>query len=110
MGRLAAEIAAVAVNANNLPPKDQLPDMSLWDALLPKSCSSPKAKNKVQVSIREVSNVSSHRSSGQDSLVTILQPHFIMPFTPPAHHDHEDTNTAIAKPIPNCILPPLSRC
>ncbi len=58
MGRFATDIAAAAVNANNLPARDQLPDISLWDALLPRKCASPKNSKEKRVSIMEVSRVS----------------------------------------------------
>ncbi|KAK5168347.1 uncharacterized protein LTR77_006917 [Saxophila tyrrhenica] len=48
MGRLARDIAAVAVNANNLPEKDQLPEISLWDAFLPGRGGSPKTQKKTK--------------------------------------------------------------
>ena len=38
MGRITTDIAAAAVNASNLPERDQLPVISAWDALLPRDC------------------------------------------------------------------------
>lgn len=38
MGRLTTDLAAALANADNLPPTEQLPDISLWDAFLPQHC------------------------------------------------------------------------
>ena len=39
MGRFATNLAAYAANVDNLPPKDKLPDVSFWEAVLPGSVS-----------------------------------------------------------------------
>lgn len=50
MGRLATNIAAAAADADNMPPTDKLPSVSLIDALLPRrlaSIGSSSSKEKV---------------------------------------------------------------
>ena len=50
MGRLATNIAAAAADADNMPPTEKLPSVSLIDALLPRrfaSIGSPSSKDKV---------------------------------------------------------------
>ena len=37
MGRFATNLAAYAANVDNLPPKDKLPNVSFWEAVLPGS-------------------------------------------------------------------------
>ena len=49
MGRLVTDLAAIVANADNLSPKDQLPDISLWDAFLPQRYASPTAVPKKKV-------------------------------------------------------------
>ena len=49
MGRLATNLAATVANVDNLPPKDQLPRISLWDAFLPRSLSDPGGSEKKKV-------------------------------------------------------------
>ncbi|RMX81453.1 hypothetical protein D0867_02633 [Hortaea werneckii] len=54
MGRLATNIAAAAADADNMPPTDKLPSVSLIDALLPRSLASigsPSSKDKNPVNI-----------------------------------------------------------
>ena len=55
MGRLATEIAAAAVDANNLPPTTKLPNVSVFDALLPRGWTdvgSPRKGQKVSYCTR----------------------------------------------------------
>jgi hypothetical protein len=46
MGRFATNLAAYAANVYNLPPKDNLPQVSFWEALLPGSVSDMFAESK----------------------------------------------------------------
>lgn len=39
MGRFATHLAAYVANVDNLPPKEKLPEVSLWGAVLPGSLS-----------------------------------------------------------------------
>lgn len=54
MGRLTTHLAAAVANADNLPPANKLEQISLWDALLPKSCSQPKKKITVKYEVGRV--------------------------------------------------------
>lgn len=47
MGRITTDIAAVIANADNLPPRESLPNISIWDAFLPKR-RNPVLKEKVR--------------------------------------------------------------
>jgi hypothetical protein len=53
MGRFATNLAAYAANVDNLPPKDKLPQISFWEAVLPTSVSDllsdPKKVKKVRL-------------------------------------------------------------
>lgn len=44
MGRLTTQLAAKVANVDNLPPTNQLEQVSLWDAFLPRSCSQPRKR------------------------------------------------------------------
>ncbi len=53
MGRLATQLAALATDAENLPPSEKLPNVSFIDALLPRRCAelgSPRKERKVCLS------------------------------------------------------------
>jgi len=53
MGRLATQLAALATDAENLPPSEKLPNVSFIDALLPRRCAdlgSPREDRKVSLS------------------------------------------------------------
>lgn len=54
MGRFTTHLAAAVANADNLPPADKLEQISLWDALLPKSNSRPKKKIAVEYEVSRV--------------------------------------------------------
>lgn len=38
MGRFTTDLAATLANADNLPAKESLPNISLWDAIIPDRC------------------------------------------------------------------------
>lgn len=46
MGRCTTNLAAAVANADNLPPKDKLPNISLWDAFLPLKKKKPSPDKK----------------------------------------------------------------
>jgi hypothetical protein len=53
MGRIAKAIAIAGVNANNLSPTEELPDVSLWDVFFPRT-----AKKMLNTMLRAVEEVS----------------------------------------------------
>jgi hypothetical protein len=56
MGRLTTKIAVTGINANNLPA--ELPEISLWDALLPRRLADPKRCLEKQIRKASIAQVS----------------------------------------------------
>lgn len=54
MGRLATHLAAAVANVDNLQPAKQLPQISLWDAVLPKGYAEAKKQSTDDKKVGEV--------------------------------------------------------
>ena len=71
MGRFATNLAAYAANVDNLPPKDKLPEVSFWEAVLPTSVSDLLSDPTKVKKVRTRSNSSFHYFSCDQDFVLL---------------------------------------